>query len=84
MPAGDAFLVYPGNDGQPWESLRMNALREAMDDIRALQLYEEKFGREATERLITEGMDGELTFTEYPTDENYLTDLREKIARSFT
>ena len=83
MPAGDAFLVYPGNDGQPWESLRLNAMREAMDDIRALQLYEEKFGREAAERLITEDMDGELTFTEYPTDKNYLINLREKIARSF-
>ena len=83
MPAGDAFLVYPGTDGQPWESLRLNAMREAMDDIRALKLYEEKFGREMTEKLVMESTDGELTFTKYPTERRYLIDLREKIAKSF-
>ena len=28
-PSGDCFLVYPGQDGTAWESLRLNALREA-------------------------------------------------------
>ena len=82
-PSGDCFLVYPGTDGQAWESIRLNALREAMDDIRALRLYEEKFGREATEALLLEGTDGELTFTHYPDDPTYLINLREKIAREF-
>jgi hypothetical protein len=82
-PAGDAFLVYPGSDGCAWPSLRLNALREAMDDIRALQLYEAKFGREAAEALILEGTDGTFTFTHYPTDPLYLPNLREKIAAAF-
>jgi hypothetical protein len=82
-PSGDCFLVYPGTDGCAWESIRLNALREAMDDIRALRLYEEKFGHEATEALLLEGTDGELTFTHYPDDPNYLINLREKIARAF-
>ncbi len=82
-PSGDCFLVYPGTDGTAWPSLRLNALREAMDDIRALQLYEAKFGREATEALILEGTDGTFTFTHYPTDPLYLTNLREKIAAAF-
>jgi hypothetical protein len=76
-------LVYPGNNGEAWESLRSNALREAMDDIRALKLYEKRFGREATEALIMEKVDGELDFTHYPTDPNYLIDLRERIAQAF-
>jgi hypothetical protein len=82
-PGGNSFLVYPGADGTAWESLRLYALRAAMDDMRALRLYEEKFGKEATHHLILEGTDGELTFTHYPTDPDYLPNLREKIARAF-
>lgn len=82
-PSGDCFLVYPGTDGEAWESIRLNALREAMDDMRALRLYEEKFGREATEELLLEGTDGELDFIHYPSDPAYLLNLREKIARAF-
>ena len=82
-PSGDCFLVYPGTDGQAWESLRLNALREAVDDIRALSLYEEKFGREATEKLIMDNIGEELTFLKYPTEKNYTIELREKIAQVF-
>ncbi len=82
-PSGDCFLVYPGNDGTAWESMRLNALREAVDDMRGLSLYEARFGRAATEKLIMEGVEGEFTFTSYPTDPNYLPNLREKIAAAF-
>lgn len=82
-PSGDCFLVYPGTDGTAWESLRLNALREAMDDMRALRLYEEKFGREKTEALILEGTDGAFDFIHYPTDADYIIHLREKIAKAF-
>ena len=79
-PGGDMFIVYPGTDGTAWSTIRLNALREAMDDIRALQLYEAKFGRAAAEALILEDTDGTLTFKHYPTDPMYLIRLREKIA----
>lgn len=82
MPTGDSFLVYPGEDGEAWESLRLNALREAMDDIRALRLYEERFGRDAAKALILEGFDGEFTFMNYPQGAEYLLNLREKIANA--
>jgi len=81
-PAGDEFLVYPGTDGKAWPSLRLNALREAVDDIRALAAYEERFGREAAKQLILEGTDGTLTFTQYPKNREYLITLREKIAKA--
>ena len=54
-----------------------------MDDIRALKMYEAKFGREAAQKLILEDTDGELTFTHYPTDPMYLIRLRDKIAAAF-
>ncbi|MBR6768276.1 MAG: DUF4091 domain-containing protein [Clostridia bacterium] len=82
-PSGDCFLVYPGMDGNAWESMRLNALREAVDDMRALSLYEEKFGREAAEKLLLEDVDGQLTFKEYPQDRAFLINLREKIAKAF-
>ena len=82
-PTGDSFLVYPGTDGEAWESLRLNALREGLDDMRALMLYESKFGREATEALILSLAGGKLTFTEYPTSDEFLITLREAIAKAF-
>ena len=82
-PAGDCFLVYPGTDGEAWESLRLNALREAMDDMRALALYEARFGREAAEALLLDLAGGTLTFTAYPTRDDYLIGLREAIAKAF-
>lgn len=81
-PSGDCFLVYPGSDGEAWESLRLNAMREAMDDIRALQLFESKFGREAAKALILQDVDGQFDFTHYPTDVDYLINLRERIANA--
>ena len=47
--------------------------------MRALRLYEEKFGREAAEKLILEGAGGKMTFLEYPQDPEYLPNLRKKI-----
>ena len=82
MPSGDCFLVYPGTDGQAWESLRLNAMREAMDDIRALRWYEQSFGREATVKMLDELAGGELTFTEYPAGPEFLLSVRRRIAEA--
>ena len=77
-PAGDAFLVYPGDDGTAWESLRANAMREAMEDLRMLNLCEEKIGREQTEALIREAFGKELTFDTLP-DKDFLPKLRKTV-----
>ncbi len=82
VSSGDTYLVYPGNDGDAWGSLRLNAMREAMEDIRALKLYESRFGREATHALVMEGTDGVLDFLHYPQSAEYITELREKIYRA--
>ena len=80
VPSGDTYIVYPGKDGKALESIRINALREAMEDIRALQLCEELYGREYTIKLIddTAGMD--LTFRNYPKTPDFLINLRNKVA----
>lgn len=81
-PSGDGFLVYPGTDGEVWASVRLNAMREAVDDIRALELCEKLCGRELTEKLIAEDTDEELTFKNYPRNNDYLITLREKVANA--
>jgi len=78
-PSGDAYLVCPGTDDTVWETMRLNALREAMDDIRALELAEATLGREAAEALVQEGMEEPLTFFRYPRESEYLPDLRDRI-----
>ena len=78
-PSGDMFLVYPGIDGTAWESIRLNAMREAMEDIRLLELCEERIGREETEKIVLESAGGKLSFTEYPKETNYLYTLRDKL-----
>ncbi len=46
FPAGDAFVVYPGEDG-PLDSLRHEALLEGFQDLRLLRAAERKIGRAA-------------------------------------
>lgn len=81
-PAGDAFQVYPGLDGEPEESLRLMYFSQAMQDLRALELYESLYGRDAALKLINQGLDTELSLTEYPADEAYYLELREKLNRA--
>ncbi|MBB6731341.1 DUF4091 domain-containing protein [Cohnella zeiphila] len=78
FPSGDAFLVYPGPDG-PVESLRLEVLREALQDLRALQLLESLIGRERTLELLEEGLSRSLSFSEYPLEAEWLLARRERI-----
>jgi len=58
-------LVYPGEEG-PIESIRLEVLYEAMQDLRALELLEKKIGKEQTIKLLEEGLQEPLTFSVYP------------------
>lgn len=54
FPAGDPFVVYPGEDGQPLMSLRLKLLRQALYDYAALEAAAQRVGREAVEAYLTE------------------------------
>lgn len=79
VPSGDAYSVYPAPNGSAWESMRIVLFREALEDLRALQLCEELCGREFVLGLIEEGLDEPLTFSRYPRDAEYLLGLRRKV-----
>ena len=78
-PSGDCFLVYPGDDGIPEESIRLKQMRDAFQDIRALKKCEELYGREFVIDLIDEGLEKPLTFLEYPKEAEYILNLRKKV-----
>lgn len=73
FPAGDAFLVYPGKDGQPEGSIRLMLMDEAMTDYCAFVALEKLIGREKVLALIDAQ---KVTFDDYPKDESYLLKLR--------
>lgn len=78
FPSGDAFSVYPGEDG-PIASIPLKVFREALQDLRALRLLEEKFGREKVLELIEDGLSEPIAFDCYPKRADYLLDLRKRI-----
>ena len=80
FPSGDTFLVYPGADGEPWSSIRAEVQREGLDDMRALEELEKSVGRERVVEIIYEGVEGKITFENYPQDAEYLYRLRNKVA----
>ena len=79
-PAGDAFLVYPDHDGSPMESLRLNAMREAIDDMRALDLLASRRGKYYVLDLIKDLANGSLpSFHSYPASNDFILALRDRI-----
>ena len=80
FPSGDAYLVYPGPDGEPLTSLRAEVQSEGLTDLRALCTLEARLGREAVHRLLLSRAGVEtMTFTQYPTSAEYLLSLREAV-----
>ena len=80
FPAGDACVLYPGDDGEPLVSLRFKVFRDGLQDQRALELLESKIGREKTCALLEH--DGSLAFNAYPRSAQWLLETRERINRA--
>lgn len=78
-PSGDAFQVYPGKNGKPVESIRLMHFFQAMQDLRALTALEEKIGRDEVIALIKEGLAELPTLEDYPVDDEWLQDLRQRV-----
>lgn len=80
FPAGNPFVVYPGRDGRPEESIRLMALHQAMQDFRALSLLAQRVGREKALALLDQG--GALTLTSFPCSAADFQALRSRINRA--
>lgn len=79
-PAGDGFVVYPGADGKPEDSLRLEVFFHGLQDQRALDLLESLIGRKKVCKLLDQlSPDGKMSMANYPKGEKAVLDLREKI-----
>ena len=83
VPAGDPFQVYPGEGGEPLESLRLMVFDHALNDLRACEKLAKKKGRSYVEKLLDDTFGGELSF-ETVADAKTLLTLRERINREIT
>lgn len=77
VPAGDTFMVYPGRDGKPVESLRLPVFAEAFSDLMALKKCEELCGRDAVLAVIDR--ECQITFKNYPANNDYILKTRAEI-----
>lgn len=80
FPPGDAFMVYPGKDGKPVESIHHEVFAEGLQDLRALRLLEKLIGTEKVNALLDRATPGrKMSMTEYPRGEENVLKLRKKI-----
>jgi hypothetical protein len=80
FPAGDPYLVYPGSGGRPLPSIRGEVLRQAFEDIRILELIEERHGRQMPVELVLDTFGEKITFEHYPSGPECFFTFREKAA----
>ncbi|MBQ7596140.1 MAG: DUF4091 domain-containing protein, partial [Clostridia bacterium] len=78
FPAGDAFIVYPGENFEPLPSLRQFVMCEGLCDLRALQTLENLSSRERALNLIKNEL-GDIDFHNYPLDNSALLSFRKKL-----
>lgn len=79
FPAGDPFIVYPGADGEPLDSIRNEVLFAGFQDLRLMQALEKKIGRPATLELLQQGLPEPLSMSEYPRCDEWLLAVRRRI-----
>lgn len=79
FPSGDAFMVYPGEDGYPIESIRLNVFSEALYDLRAMKLLETLTSKDYVMNIIEEEGKSIISFSDYPRSTEYIINMRNKI-----
>lgn len=77
FPSGDPFIVYPGPDGVPWESIRFRVFAQAMADHRALQLLRDLTDFDTARSLVDQ--DGTLAYDHFHYDPAAYFATREEI-----
>ena len=80
FPAGDAFMVYPGKDGVPEDSIRYEVFYEALQDQRILEKLQSLIGRDAVLKELHKLAPGrKMKIDNYPKGEKAVMALRNRI-----
>ena len=80
FPSGDAFSVYPGENG-PLESIRIKVFTDALCDLRAMNMLSKLIGKEAVLKMIEKDIDP-IEFDHAPSDEDYILSMRIRINKA--
>lgn len=79
FPSGDAFVVYPGADGVPLNSLRFKVFYDAVQDFTAMKLLESMIGRAKVMAIIEDEAGSPITMKKYPHGNDFILKTRERI-----
>ena len=79
FPAGDAFSVYPAQNGEALESIRILSFYEALQDVRACKLAEQLCGRERVIEELERTFGEEIRFDRCVKSAEPLLQIRETI-----
>ena len=79
LPAGDSFSVYPAQNGEAWESLRIIVFNEALSDLKVMRMVEKYYGKEAIVKIIDEVIGCDVTFDDCATSASQILTIREKM-----
>lgn len=78
--AGDSYVVYPAEDLTSYKSIRLAVFRDGLQDMRAMQLCETLYGRDAVLEVLSECNNGKLPeLLKVPDDPEYTIKVREKL-----
>lgn len=76
--SGDTYMVYPAPNGTAWESTRLRALYEGMEDMRAMTLAESLCGKEKVIGAV-EALCGEIKFNKCVNDADIMLKIRRTV-----
>ncbi len=76
VPSGDAFSVYPADDGTALPSLHLLGFTQALYDMRALSLLESLTSKYEVNNLIDNVAQCFVTFEEFPRNDSFCEDFR--------
>ena len=79
FPSGDAFSVYPGENGEPLESLRLVSFKQGLDDLSAYKLCESLYSKDEVIAALEEELGEEIKTTTYINDSEKMLRVRDRI-----
>ncbi len=79
VPPGDSFSVYPAQNGEALESLRIIVFHEALQDLKVMKMCEEHYGKAAVVALIEECIGKDVTFKTCADSAEAILTMRERL-----
>lgn len=79
FPSGDSFIVYPSDKGTALHTIRLKVFYDGLQDMAALRTLEKLTDKKTCLDIIEEKGKHSITFSNYPHDEKWLLETREKV-----